>query len=76
MVTGLRETQGTAHSEGFVRVSTSDSGNTRPSGQPDRGGRRQSISSDFWPEVLRLRESGLGYLRIARELERLGSMDL
>ena len=41
-------------------------------GQVDKGGRRRRIPETAWPEVLQLRRTGLGYQRIANELEKLG----
>lgn len=40
-------------------------------GQVDRGGRRRSIPEAAFPDVHRLRATGMGYQRIAIELERL-----
>ena len=57
---------------GFVRVFMVSDGNTRPPGQVNQGGRPRSIPESAWPEAFRLRRSGLGYHRIARELERIG----
>ena len=72
MATGLRETQGTAHSGLFVRVNPGSGDPIQPSGQSNRPGRRQSIPADLWPEVARLKQSGLGYQRVAIELGKLG----
>ena len=38
----------------------------------DKSGRRRRIPEEAWPEVHRLRATGMGYDRIARELDRTG----
>ena len=45
---------------------------TRLTSQPDKGGRRPAIPAETWPVVFQLRESGLSYARIARELDHMG----